>query len=190
MVDAQGRTMKHGSREQADWSSPVYREYVTKIDTELAKRFGNDPRVWGWQIDNELSHYGRDFSYSKVATAKFRDWLREKYGTIDKLNESWGGAFWSTDYQNFDQIEIPNPGDLVADPSPHAVLDFERWFAHEAADYIRMQATVLRRYSKNQWITTNFMALHEDVDPSLSQDSLDVFSWTHYPVHGDLGEGP
>ncbi|MBV9223601.1 MAG: beta-galactosidase, partial [Acidobacteriaceae bacterium] len=86
MVYSQGRTMDHGSREQADWSSPLYREYVTKIDTELAKRFGNDSRVWGWQIDNELSHYGRRFSYSQAATVKFRDWLREKYGTIDKLN--------------------------------------------------------------------------------------------------------
>ena len=44
---AQGRTMDHGSREQADWSSPLYREYITKIDTKLAKRFGNDARVWG-----------------------------------------------------------------------------------------------------------------------------------------------
>ncbi len=190
MMDAQGRTMDHGSREQADWSSPVYREYVTKIDTELAKRFGNDARVWGWQIDNELSHYGRHFSYSPAATAKFRDWLREKYGTIDKLNTAWGGAFWSMMYQNFDQIDIPNAETLVADPSPHAVLDFRRWFAHEAADYLKMQASVLRRYSKNQWITTNFMAMHEDVDPSLSTKTLDAFTWTHYPVHGDLNEGP
>jgi beta-galactosidase len=190
MVDAKGRTMQHGSREQADWSSPVYREYVTKIDTELAKQFGNDPRVWGWQIDNELSHYGRRYSYSKAATEKFRAWLREKYGSIDKLNEAWGGAFWSTHYQDFDQIEIPNPEVLVADPSPHALLDFDRFFAHEAADYVAMQASVLRRYTKNQWITTNFMSMHEDVDPSLSQKALDVFTWTIYPVHGNLGEGP
>jgi beta-galactosidase len=190
MVDAQGRTMDHGSREHADWSSPVYREYVTKIDTELAKKFGNDPRVWGWQIDNELSHYGRRFSYSQAATLKFRDWLKEKYGTIDKLNQDWGGAFWSTMYQNFGQIDIPNEETLVADPSPHAVLDFRRWFAHEAADYLSMQATVLRQYSKNQWITTNFMSMHEDVDPAMSARTLDVFTWTHYPVHGEMNEGP
>ncbi len=189
-VDAQGRTMQHGSREQADWSSPVYRDYVSKIDAELAKRFGKDPRVWGWQIDNELSHYGRRYSYSQAATAKFRDWLREKYGAVDKLNVAWGGAFWSMNYQDFSQIEIPNPETLVADPSPHSVLDFDRWFAHETANYISMQATVLRQYSKDQWITTNFMALHEDVDPSLSQTALDVFTWTFYPVHGDLNEGP
>jgi beta-galactosidase len=189
MVDKQGRTMDHGSREHADWSSPVYREYVTKIDTELAKRFGNDSRVWGWQIDNELSHYGRRYSYSQAATTKFRAWLREKYGSIDRLNQQWGGPFWSEMYQGFDQIDIPNPDTLVADPSPHAMLDFDRWFAHEAADYLNMQARIIRQYSKNQWVTTNFMTLHEDVDPSLSAKTLDVFSWTHYPVHGQMNEG-
>jgi beta-galactosidase len=189
MVDKQGRTMDHGSREHADWSSPIYREYVTKIDTELAKRFGNDSRVWGWQIDNELSHYGRRYSYSQAATTKFRAWLREKYGSIDRLNQQWGGPFWSEMYQGFDQIDIPNPDTLVADPSPHAMLDFDRWFAHEAADYLNMQARIIRQYSKNQWVTTNFMTLHEDVDPSLSAKTLDVFSWTHYPVHGQMNEG-
>ncbi|MFL6451405.1 MAG: beta-galactosidase [Bryobacteraceae bacterium] len=189
MVDAAGRRMEHGSREHADWSSQLYRDYVTKIDTELAKRYGHDRRVWGWQIDNELSHYGKRFSYSPAATQRFRGWLKEKYGSIDKLNLDWGGAFWSQMYQNFDQIEIPNQEVLVADPSPHAVLDFRRWFAHEAASYLEMQASILRRYSENQWITTNFMAMHGDVNPVLSRSTLDVFSWTHYPVHGNLNEG-
>ena len=108
--------------------------------------------------------------------------------SIDRLNTDWGGAFWSEMYQNFDQIEIPNEQVLVADPSPHAVLDFRRWFAHEAANYLDLQASILRRYSEHQWITTNFMAMHEDVNPVLSRSSLDVFSWTHYPVHGNLNE--
>jgi len=186
MIDANGRRMNHGSREQGDWSSPVYREYVTKIVTELAKKFGHDKRVWGWQIDNELGHYDRQYSYSPAATVKFRGWLREKYGTIDRLNASWGGGFWSMVYQNFDQIDLPNPQELVADPSPHALLDLNRWFADEAAEYIRMQARILRQYSADQWITTNFMAMHGDVDPTRSAKDLDAFTWTHYPVHGDV----
>jgi beta-galactosidase len=192
MVDATGRRMNHGGREQADWSSPVYREYVTKIVTELAKRFGHDPRVWGWQLDNELSHYDKQYSYSPAAQRKFREWLRKKYGNIDRLNTDWGGRFWSLMYQNFDQIEIPNPLEYPADPSPHALLDLNRWFAEEAADYLRMQTGILRKYSANQWITTNFMAMHGDVDPTLSARDLDAFTWTHYLVHGDLfpEEGP
>jgi beta-galactosidase len=182
--------MQHGSREHACWSVPAYREYVGKIVTELAKRFGNDPRVWGWQIDNELSHYGKRYCYCDFCQAKFRVWLREKYGTIDRLNRDWGDAFWSQTYQAFDEIRIPNQEELVAGVNPHALLDFERWFAAEAADYLRFQARILRQYSKNQWVTTNFMSLHPDVYPPLSGKDLDILTWTIYPVHGNLNEGP
>ena len=58
MVNADGRTIQHGARQQASWSSAKYREYVEKIVTILAKRYGNSPAVFGWQIDNEPSHYG------------------------------------------------------------------------------------------------------------------------------------
>jgi beta-galactosidase len=145
MVDATGRRMNHGGRTQGDWSSPVFRDYAAKITTELAKRFGNDKRVWGWQLDNELSHYEKQYSYSQGATLSFRGWLRAKYVTIDKLNADWGTAFWSMVYQNFDQIEIPNQLEHPALPNPHAQLDFSRWFAEDAADYLRMQAGLLRK---------------------------------------------
>jgi len=186
MVDAAGRRMNHGGRQQGDWSSPVYRDYVKKIVTALAMKFGQDERVWGWQLDNELSHYEKQYSYSPAATANFRAWLRTKYQTIDKLNEDWGTSFWSMRYSNFDQIEIPNQNDHPALPNPHAQLDMARFFADEGAGFLRMQAQVLRQFGGKQWITTNFMPMHGDIDPTRSAKDLDVFTWTHYPVHGDV----
>ena len=93
-------------------------------------------------------------------------------------------------YQNFDQIDPPNARELPADPNPHALLDFERWFADEAAEYLRFQAAILRRYTKIQWITTNYMSMFSAVDPVRSASDLDAFTWTHYPVHGNENEGP
>ena len=49
-----------------------------------------------------------------------------------------------------------------------------------------MQAEILRQYGGDQWITTNFMAMHGDIDPTRSAKDLDAFTWTHYPVHGDV----
>ena len=190
MVDARGRRMNHGGREHATWSSPVYRRYVERVVTEMVRRFGANPAVWGWQIDNELSHYGRAYSYADPDRDRFRAWLRTRYGTIDRLNAAWGTAFWSQVYGDFDQIDIPNPDELVAGVNEHALLDFQRWFAEEAADYIRFQAGLLRRNTAHQWVTTNFMHLHRDVSPPLSARDLDIVTWTLYPVHGDLGEGP
>jgi beta-galactosidase len=190
MVDAAGRRMRHGTRQHACWSVPAYREYVGKIVTALAQRFGKDPRVWGWQLDNELSHYGKRYCYCDACQRKFRAWLGARYGTVERLNRDWGNSFWSQVYQNFDQIRIPNAEELVAQINPHALLDFQRWFAAEAADYLKFQADILRRHGGKQWITTNFMALHGEVYPPLSARDLEVMSWTVYPVHGNLNEGP
>jgi beta-galactosidase len=181
--------MQHGSREHACWSVETYRSYVEKIDTELATRFGANPAVWGWQIDNELSHYGKDFCYCDACTTKFRVWLKQKYGTVENLNRDWGNAFWSQRYQDFDQVQLPNPEVLPQQVNPHAQLDFQRWFAEEAADYLRFQAAVLRRHTQNQWITSNFMNMHSPVYPPLSGKDLDIITWTLYPVHGNLETG-
>ena len=189
MVNAEARQMDHGSREHADWSSPVYRQYVERIDAKMAEHYGSNPAVWGWQIDNELSHYGQGVSYGPAAQVKFRAWLREKYGSIDRLNADQGNAFWSQMYSNFDQIDIPNQQDLVAAANPHALLDLRRWFADEAADYLRFQAGVLRRYVKNQWVTSNFMMNFNLVNPALSEKDLDIMTFTMYPVSGGLNRG-
>jgi beta-galactosidase len=189
MVDVNGRRMQHGSREQACWSSATYRQYVEKIDTELAKRFGQNTNVWGWQLDNELSHYDKGFCYCDSCTARFRAWLKQKYGTIEALNRAWGSAFWSQVYQTFDQIQIPNQEVLPAQANPHAQLDFQRWFADEAASYLRFQAGVLRRNVRNQWITSNFMNMHSPVSPPLNGKDFDFMTWTLYPVHGNVEPG-
>src|SRR5262249_29077243 len=39
MIDAQNRQMQHGTREQATWTSPVYRDYVARITRELARHY-------------------------------------------------------------------------------------------------------------------------------------------------------
>ena len=190
MVNADGRVMQHGARQQASWSSKIYREYIDKIVTLLGKRYGNNPIIYGWQIDNEPSHYGNEYDFSESAQKSFQQWLKKKYHTIDALNKSWGNAFWSINYNNFEQIRCPNGKELVAQPNPHAVLDFKRFTADEAADFVLVQKDILKKYVKpEQWITTNLMPTYPAVDP-LRMKGLDVHSYTKYLVAGyDKGHG-
>lgn len=190
MVNAEGRTIHHGARQQASWSSTVYNEYVSKIVTILAKRYGNNNTVWGWQIDNEPSHYGASFDYSENAQISFRNWLKKKYQKIENLNTVWGNAFWSQTYNNFEQIRIPNSKELVQQANPHAVLDFKRFTADEAAGFVIRQKDILRKYVKpSQWITTNLMPHHSAVDP-LRMKELDFQTYTKYLAEGyDMGQG-
>lgn len=189
MVNAEGRTMQHGSRQQISWSSSVYRRYVERMVEAMGKHYGKDNRIWGWQLDNEPSHYGQ-YDYSQAAQESFRRWLKARYITIDEVNNVWGTAFWSIRYNDFSQVLIPNQRELIAQPSPHAVLDFKRFSAEEANDFLAFQYQILRRHlSPEQWITTNLMPEHVDVDPT-KITGLDFLTYTKYLVAGyDKGTG-
>lgn len=182
LVGSDGRRREHGVRANASLTNPKYREFVRRIVTELAKRYGQDERIWGWQVDNEPLATA---DYSPSALGSFRKWLEEKYGTIDKLNDAWGGSFWSIRYSNFGQVLIPNEVFNEEDKlSPHALLDFQRFTAGVTADFLNEQADILRQHiSPEQWITTNYTNAVSSADPRLS-DHLDFPSFTMYPVSG------
>ncbi|WP_080905788.1 beta-galactosidase [Parabacteroides sp. Marseille-P3160] len=178
-----GMKIQHGRRQHASWSSDRYRSYVGNIVSRLAERYGDNPTIIGWQIDNEPGHYGMT-DYSENAQHKFRSWLKKKYGTIDELNKTWGNTFWSETYQTFDQIRLPNAQELPEKPNPHAMLDLNRFMADELAGFVNMQADLLRKHiDKKQWITTNLIPIFNPVDP-VRMDHLDFTTYTRYLVTG------
>ncbi|MDD5184938.1 MAG: beta-galactosidase [Paludibacter sp.] len=179
-----GQTGQHGTREHYSWSSPKYRELTTKVVEAMAKHYANDQRVWGWQIDNEPSHYGA-LDYSKAAQISFRVWLKNKYKTIESLNNAWGTTFWSGVYSGFEQIELPNANRLYSGiASPTSLVDMKRFNADECASFVSMQYNILHSIiSKSQFVTSNFMHGHTDVDPWRNKD-MDFISYTMYPVAG------
>lgn len=184
VVNSSGQRTEHGGRQQASWASDLYCGYVRKIVTVLAEHFKDNPAVWGWQIDNEPSHYSFSYDYSENAQQKYREWLKNKYKDIETLNDVWGNAFWSQTYSDFSQIRIPNQKVLPGTANPHAMLDYKRYTADEAAEFVNMQARILRSIiSENQWITTNTMPGHSPVDPSRMVD-LDFLTYTRYLVNG------
>ena len=108
----------------------------------------------------------------------------KKYGTIDKLNDTWGTSFWSETYQNFEQIRLPNQQEVPEKPNPHAMLDLNRFMADELAGFVNMQADILRRHiHKDQWITTNLIPVFNPVDP-VRIDHTDFLTYTRYLVTG------
>ncbi len=179
-----GQYTDHGTRTHCSWSSPTYQKLLTNLVTAMAKHYGNDKRIWGWQLDNEPSHYGTS-DYGAAVQTNFRKWLEKKYKTIDNLNNAWGTAFWSGVYSDFGQINIPNTPQLIAGAASQiSLVDYKRFNADECAAFLTMQKNTLRQsISKTQFVTTNFMNIHTDIDPWRSKD-LDFISYTIYPVAG------
>lgn len=176
----------HGSRQTASFSSTLYRELALKMVEELARHYGSDKRIMGWQIDNEPRTFN---DYGKDAQQRFRSWLQKKYGTIDKLNHTWGTAFWSQQYNDFSQINIPLRSQWGM--NLNQVLDHDRFNAWETASFIDDQARVIRKYAApHQWITTNYIPGYQSGHIGMSQE-LDFVTYTKYMVSGhNRGIGP
>ncbi|MVT08181.1 beta-galactosidase [Chitinophaga tropicalis] len=179
---------EHGTRGLGSVVTARYREFVKRIITEMARRYGQNSNVTGWQLDNEPDAKP---DYSPSSQEAFRQWLKNKYKTIDALNAMWGTAFWSQWYNNFDQIIIPNTV-LVGwwGNNPHALLDFKRYSADAQAEFLDFQADILRNYvSKDQYITTNYTAVSPGADPRRTK-KLDFATYTAYPNGGsdNIGE--
>lgn len=182
LVGSDSRRREHGIRANASLTNQIYQQYVDKIVTVMAEHYANDPRIWGWQIDNEPLATP-DFSNS--SREAFQKWLKEKYGTVEIMNSSWGGSFWSIRYDSFNQVQLPNESMNEEDKlSPHAVLDFRRFTADVTSRFLNRQADILRKHIlPEQWITTNYTNVSTQADPRRS-DHIDFPSFTMYPVSG------
>ncbi len=180
-VDANGKVSVHGTRAHGSVTSTKYRELCRTIAREMAKRYGHDPNVVGWQIDNEFGY--ALMSYNEEGRTQFQDWLKEKYKTIDELNEHWTTAYWSQTYDNW--REIPIPGD---DHNPGLRLDWRHFTTYAWTSYIQNQIDVIRPQSEpRQFITGNLMGWGFDgFDHYIITRPLTFVSWDDYVGHGHL----
>lgn len=173
---------ENGTRGLGSMVSEKYRDGVRKVVAAMARRYGTNPHVIGWQVDNEP---GAVADYSPASQAAFRIWLQKKYKTIGALNKAWGTAFWSQWFNNFGQVIIPNTN-LVGwwGNNPHALLDFKRYSADTQAEFLDMQAAALRSHiAETQFITTNYTAVCTGAD-AMRTRKLDFATYTAYPNGG------
>jgi len=175
-VREDGLPMYHGARRHACPNSPVYRDYCARIVTKMAEEFGQDDRIIGWQIDNEVSPAGRGRScVCPVSVAKFRAKMREKHGTIENLNAAWGTDLWSMTYQSFDQLPIP---DAHTWHHPSLLTAWAEFNSDSYVDFVKHQADILHRMTKHP-IGTDMMP-YTGIDYGDMHDALDLVQFNHY----------
>jgi len=165
------------SRRHICYNSPVYRRLSKRIVEEMCKHYKENPNIIGWQIDNELNNENRE-CYSESCRVAFRGWLKEKYGSLDSLNERWGTIFWSQTYTNWAQVDLPFTTTSLHNPS--LMLDYKRFISDSVTSYVEDQLNIIRRYRPNDFITQN--GVFKNIDYYKLSRNTDIHSSANYPV--------
>ncbi len=181
IVGPDGRALGHGGRRHYCFSHAGYRAEAARIAGQMAERYSDAVEIW--QTDNEYGCHDTTLSYSQNARSAFQDWLAARYGSgnsgIQALNAAWGNVFWSMDYDNFAQIDLPNA--VVAEANPAHSLAFRRFSSDQVVAFNRAITDAIRAHS-NAPILHNYMGRITDFDHFDVGADLDAASWDSYPL--------
>jgi beta-galactosidase len=177
-VTASGTRLAHGSRQVFCPSHPAYAEAADAVVTALAERYAGHPAVVLWHVSNEFGNHNA-LCYCDVSAAAFRRWLRERYTTLENLNEAWGTDFWGQRYGDWEEIDPP--ADTTAFRNPGQELDYRRFSTDELLARHRAEAALLRRIAPGVPVTTNHLGtLEKKVDAFAFAADCDLVALDHY----------
>ena len=182
-VDQKGHTVWPGGRQHYRPTSPVFREHALRLVRAMAERYAGHPALTAWHVSNELGCHNV-YDYSDDAARAFRVWLRDRYATLDVLNEAWGTAFWSQRYD--DWAEILPPRLAATHPNPTQQLDFKRFSSDVLKDFLRAERDILRASTPDVPVTTNFMVMDgsKTMDYADWATEVDFIANDHYRLPG------
>lgn len=179
----------YGGRHVACYSSKPYLERCRAIVTALAEHYRDEHHIVAWQIDNELGHEGSDKCWCPRCRKKFQSFLSRKFGgDIAALNGAYGTAFWSQEYNSFEEIHLPAPTITVHNPALR--LDWERFCSENIRAFAEEQCDIIRRIIPNAFIIHDFPGggLTKSVDYAAISALLDKAAYNNYPVWGGQKE--
>ncbi len=185
-VDFDGRRHKFGQRHNHCPNSPDYQRFASKLVEELAKRYGPNPHVTCWHINNEFN----TGCYCENCEKAFRVWLRKKYGSLDAVNAAWNTEFWGHTFYEWDEIVAPNNlsdgmgfGWVRKSAFAGISIDYDRFLSDSLLENYKMERDIIRKYDPNTPITTNLMGTYKGLDYFKWAKEMDVVSWDNYPAY-------
>lgn len=182
-TDFEGRQHQFGQRHNACPNSLVYQKYAERLAGKLAERYGSHPKVKCWHINNE---YGGE-CFCENCEKAFRIWLKDRYQTIERLNEAWNLEFWGHTIYEWDEIVLPNAlseGISYRDTAFAGIsLDYRRFNSDSILNNFKMERGAIRRYDQETPVTTNLMGTYKYLDYFKWAKEMDIVSWDNYPSY-------
>lgn len=180
-TEANGMKRKFGSRHNSCPNSPVYRKFSVALADKLAQRYGHYDNIIAWHISNE---YGGE-CYCENCEKAFRQWLKDRYGSMDKLNKAWNTAFWSHTFYDWDDVVLPNylseHWGWERSTFQGISLDYRRFNSDSMLACYRLEYDAVKKHTPHIPVTTNFMEFYKPLDYQKWAKFMDFVSWDSYP---------
>jgi len=185
-VDFDGRRHKFGQRHNHCPNSVVYQKFARRLASELAKRYGDNPHIACWHINNEYN----TGCYCENCEKAFRLWLKRKYKTLEAVNAAWNTEFWGHTFYEWDEIVSPNNlsdgmgfGWTRKTAFAGISIDYDRFLSDSLLENYKMERDAIREYDKTTPITTNLMGTYKGLDYFKWAKEMDIVSWDNYPAY-------
>src|SRR5690606_10653611 len=103
-----------------------------------------------------------------------------RYETINNLNDSWGTVYWSQVYNHWEEIFPPNL--TVTSANPSQLLDYYRFSSDSFNEFVKLQTSIIRQFSENQFVTHNPELITFEVNTHKLRKNLDFLSANSFPT--------
>ena len=174
-----GHKIATGIRGHRCYNNPDFIRHSKQIIHKMTKRYADNKAVIAWQIDNELE---ANFCHCEICIGEFRNWLKDKYGSVDAINQAYGNNMWSGEYSAWEQIKPAYGSNPYAWFHPSFMLDFNRYASDNMIKYVKMQTEIIRENCPDTKITTNTWFCENMPDFYKTFKELDFVSYDNYPV--------
>lgn len=178
-----GSQMPWGTREEMDYTHPAFRYHAERVIRAVIGRYVDHPSVIGVQVHNEPGLYQ---IYNRGVVEGFRDHLRRKYGSVDKINDEWGLTFWSHRLATWEDLWGPE-----GNGQPQYDLAWRTFQAAITRDFIAWQRGIVEEYVRpGQFITTDMSMDRPAFHEAGLASTLDVSAANPYYFMQDALEVP
>ncbi|WP_343639934.1 beta-galactosidase [Roseateles sp.] len=124
IVNQAGTRLAPAERYMDNIGDPDYRRLARRMADTLTRRYAKHPALLAVGYDNEI---GNGFmSYSEADRRRFVAWLKQRYGSIEALNQAWATQRWSRRIGHWDEVRLP----YADGPGPaERYLDLRRFWS-------------------------------------------------------------
>ena len=119
--------------------------------SESAARFSLDTRdTQRSSVSRSTTNLAAELFHNHAVFQRFTDHLRQKFGTVEQLNEEWGTVYWSHRLATWADLWTPDGNN-----QPQYELEWRRFQAQLTTEFIEWQAGLVREYaSPDHFVTT------------------------------------